>query len=122
MVSNSSFQILKKCCTKIHNYISLNIKEIVKPFLKFGKKIMQHLRVFSDRFLSPSVLKLITLLRKCNDQLNIYTELKRNYNIQNNQEETRIYLHVVYNGFQKSNSKFLIISEQYNNQQNFFNC
>lgn len=122
MVSISFLQILKKWFTKIRNYISMNIRETAKQLRKILEQLMQHLGVFSVRFLSPSILKLIAFLRKCNDQLNIYTELKRNYKFQNNQEETRIYLHVVYNGSQKSNSKLLIISEQYNNQLNFFNC
>ncbi len=122
MKYNSFLQILKSCFTGAHIGVSLTTREMVKTIKKKDQKSLEHFKSFFNRFLSASRFRVIKFLRKCNNQLNIYTELKRNYNIQNNQEETRIYLHVVYNGSQNSITKFLIISEQYNNQLNFFNC
>lgn len=122
MESNSSLQIFKNSFTGFHNDVSLKIGKMVKQIIKVGQNLSFQLRNYFYPLLSASELKFAKILRKCNNKLNIYTELKKTYNIQNNQEENRIYLQVFYNGSQKSITKFLIVSEQYNNQSNFFNC
>ena len=61
-------------------------------------------------------------LRKVNNKLNIYSELKRKYKFSNNMEEHFSCIIIAKNGIHYSIVKLLIVSNQNDNQQNYFNC
>ena len=62
------------------------------------------------------------IFRKINNKLNIYSQLKREYNFQNSREDKFIYMIGLNNGAYKSITNIIIISEKKDNQQNYFNC
>lgn len=61
-------------------------------------------------------------LRKINNKLNIYSELKRKYKFPNNAEENFSCIIVAKNGIHYSIIKLFIVSNQNDNQLNYFNC
>lgn len=64
----------------------------------------------------------VDLFKKLNNQLNIYSELKRTYTFPQIKEEHLTYVVITNNGLHKSIERLLIVSKQNDNQFNYFNC
>ena len=75
-----------------------------------------------NKFIEMVKLSLHHLIHLINSQLNIYTELKNQYNFQNNMEDQFIYFTVTKNKEGSSMANFLIVFKQKENQTNYFNC
>lgn len=119
---NSSFINRNNQLTRIRQShywrTKLSLKTIMLTEHKVYQKII-HFFVSFHPFLEKTLLK---LLRDINNKLNLYTQLKREYNFQNSMEENYFYMINLNNGPHKSILNILIISEKKTNQQNYFNC
>lgn len=96
----------------------LSFMSIIKAEPNVLRQIKNYLLSFSSN-LKKTFLKHLTDL---NNKLNIYTQLIREYNFQNIMEENLIYMIYMKDGSYKSIINILIISENKDNQQNYFNC
>ena len=122
MESNSSLSNRIDLFSKIHHSIYGKMKTFAKMITQVELKSLKQIRHFFVSLVHKSEETLLKFLRDCNNKLNIYTEIKREYKIQNIMEENLIYMIGVNDGSYKSIIKILIISAQNDNQQNYFNC
>jgi hypothetical protein len=98
--------------------MKFNLQAVLQVELNFLRKIRNYLLSFFSKLNKP----LLKFLRDFNNKLNIYTQLKREYQFQNIMEEKFIYMIGVDNGSYKSIVNILIFPEKNENQQNYFNC
>jgi len=75
-----------------------------------------------DKLVKQIKLNFLKFSIKMNKQLNIYTELKRQYNCQNNMDDQFICFTVSEDDLGNSTANFLIVVKQNENQLNYFNC